>query len=97
MGGRNVNTRVPVHRHRIEAVVSELQKQIDKRIDKHGRDSFIGPHEIFGVLAEEVDEYLVEVRLEDHDKQVAELFDIAVAAVFGIASLRTNRAWTDEK
>lgn len=90
-----MKARVPVNNSRIKTVISELSGAINRRIEKHGRDSFIGPHEIYGVLAEEVDEYKAELRNDaDVERHIAELFDIAVAALFGIASLRANRVWT---
>jgi NTP pyrophosphatase (non-canonical NTP hydrolase) len=58
-----------------------------KKIEKHGRGAWMSRHETYGILAEEVDEVLEELRGNDNHKFAEELVDIAVVAIFGIASM----------
>jgi hypothetical protein len=75
-----VDTRTQVH------VLTQVAHQLGVRIAQHGPESFIGPHETLGILWEEFAELCDAVRANDRQQVRAELMDIAVAAVFGIAS-----------
>lgn len=61
------------------------------RFEQKGHGSFSSSHEILGILNEEMKEYTdaVHENQSDHDK-IEELKDIAVAALFGIASIRSG-------
>lgn len=79
----------------IAAVKSVVQK-LREKIKEKGPGAFCSRHEILGVLMEEVDEYREAVRLpgsgkETLDQLEAELKDIAVAAIWGIASIQTRK------
>jgi NTP pyrophosphatase (non-canonical NTP hydrolase) len=67
-------------------VLTQVGHQLGVRIAKHGPESFIGPHETLGILWEEFAELCDAVRANDTRQVRAELMDIAVAAVFGMAS-----------
>ncbi len=70
-------------------VLTELRDALDRRLGKHGSGAYAGPHEILGVIDEEYDELRDAVRSNVDADTAAELMDIAVGCVFGIASLRT--------
>jgi hypothetical protein len=67
-------------------VLNELRHELQRRTDKHGPLCFIGPHETLGILDEEFDELRDAVRANDSEEERKELMDIAVGAVFGVAS-----------
>ncbi len=60
------------------------------RLKQKHRGSFIGPHETFGIIAEEYDELLEALRADNVRDFHDELVDIAVAAILGITSLAVN-------
>lgn len=86
-----LKARVPVLDSEIQEALSALATALTKRLDLNGRDSFIGPHEILGVLREECREHEAEVHANSVDRQCEELLDISVTCVFGIASLKARR------
>lgn len=71
----------------IEEVLLLLKSDLDRRVKQHGRGIFISPHEIRGVLEEEVNEHLDEVKANNISKQLDELLDVAVVAIWGVASI----------
>jgi NTP pyrophosphatase (non-canonical NTP hydrolase) len=82
-----VNQRVPVLDTEIAAAFTLLGQHLKDRIARHGKNSFIGPHEILGIIDEEMDEFREAVRANSRPAVLSELEDIATGAVFGIASL----------
>ncbi len=68
-------------------VIDGLRGAIQKRLQRHGYGVAAGPHEILGILDEEMDELRDEVRANNHEKFYDELVDIAIAAIFGMASM----------
>jgi hypothetical protein len=81
--------RLQITDERIEAVFGDLTKALERRLRKHGRLSFIGPHEIFGILSEEVHELEHEIRNNDTAKTYQELLDVAIATIWGLVSIDT--------
>ena len=80
---------------RPQTTMNEVKDQIailvdatEKRLYKHGYGISSGPHEIFGIIAEEVDELIDEMRANNHDKFYDELVDIAVAAIYRMVSIQ---------
>ena len=74
----------------MNGAVNELQKQLCKRINEKGDGSFRSSHEILGVIIEQVDELIESVRRRREVGETgikAELFDIALACVFGAACI----------
>lgn len=72
----------------IDEVCRIVRQWMASRLEKHGRGAFVSPHEILGVVAEEYDELLEAVRKDSVSLVMAELTDVAVACLFGLASLR---------
>lgn len=86
------------HRHTIpETFIKESIDRIVKRIEektaKHGGHGYESTHEIYGILAEEFNKELLK---EVHDNNIEgfenELIDVAVSAIWGLASMRLLRA-----
>lgn len=76
----------------IENAIKYLEVGLDDRLRQHGTFSFIGPHEIMGVLDEEVNKELLDaVHANDEQQVLNELLDIAIGAIFGIASIQANK------
>lgn len=68
--------------------VESLKAAILKRLERHGYGIAVSPHEVLGIILEEVDELIDEVRGNDLQNQYDELVDIAIAAVFGMISIQ---------
>ena len=60
-----------------------------KRLEEKGREIWMSPHEISGQLTEEFDEFKQDVH--DNIDLIAELEDIIVAAMHGIASIKSGK------
>lgn len=58
-----------------------------RRIKEKGPGAYAGPHECFGIIAEEYDELRDAMRANDGAQFRKELLDIAVACVIGMASM----------
>lgn len=69
---------------RISAQIAEAAQ---KAVDAHG--NFVNIHEVYGVLAEEVDEFFQEVKAKFHhpDAIRAELLDIAAVCAKAIEQI----------
>lgn len=76
-------------------IKSSIQEVINRIREKNARKggaygySWASTHEIHGKLAEEMHELLVEMHLNKLGLFRDELIDIAVAAIWGIASIET--------
>lgn len=86
-----MNERVQVPEAQVDFAFGDVRKMMAKRLVQHGRGGYIGPHETYGILAEELNkECLDAVHANDVQQVIKELIDVAVGAIFGIASLREN-------
>jgi anthranilate phosphoribosyltransferase len=77
----------------LDSAINLVGVDLMARCEKHGVGTFASAHEIKGVLDEEYDEYLEAMRDDTHAgraQKVKELSDIAVAAIFGIASIQSG-------
>jgi len=75
----------------IALALSAISANLDRRLLKHGYGAYASPHEILGVIAEEYDELKDAVRSNVDADTAAEIIDIAVGCVFGVASMLTLR------
>jgi NTP pyrophosphatase (non-canonical NTP hydrolase) len=82
-----VDTRVEVMDTEIAAAFSVIGEAFKKRLQQHGKKSFIGPHEILGIIEEEVSELKEAVRSNKRAEVISELIDVGVGTLFGVASL----------
>jgi len=71
----------------IKQVVKLFEKSLWEEIKKKGNGAYISPHEVRGVMEEEFAEHMDELRANNLTKQVDELIDIAIAAMWGVASI----------
>lgn len=72
----------------VELALDKLRDQIFKRLHTKGFGSFASSHEILGIIVQETHEF--EATVHKKDPSVDELFDIAVAAIFGVASITSG-------
>lgn len=73
------------------AALEAVAHKLEYRLNQKGRGSFASSHEILGILIEEMTEFTEEVhKNSSSDELVKELLDIAVAAVWGIASIESG-------
>lgn len=73
--------------YKIDAALTAITNKIKYRLDKKGRGEYIGPHETYGIIAEEFNyELLLALHANDSVQFYKELLDIAVACVLGMAS-----------
>lgn len=82
-----MKSRVEVLDTEIAVAFSRLGDALKAALTKHGRDGYIGPHEIKGAIDEEVLELALAIHANDNAATVKELLDIGVGAIFGAASL----------
>ena len=82
---RSKRTKVP--QHHLNYALKQLSLRLKKKIAKHGGYTWESTHEIDGLLAEEMHEYIIEMHKNNLDECVNELIDIAATAIWGIASI----------
>jgi hypothetical protein len=82
-----MDTRVPVHRDKLEDVIEDITANLGRRIMQKGNLCHIGLHEMRGTVDEEWDEFKETVHNNDLGKAYRELSDIAVACWWGMASI----------
>jgi NTP pyrophosphatase (non-canonical NTP hydrolase) len=69
------------------AALDAMTVRVGQKIEKHGRGAYISNHETLGIVAEEYHELIDAVHQNDPVDVANELMDIAVAALFGVASM----------
>lgn len=83
-------------RHRLtvtdlQAATASVMEKTDYRANQKGMHVMSSSHEILGIIQEEMTEYQVEVHNNaDKGAKIEELKDIAVAAIWGIASIESG-------
>lgn len=83
-------------RHQLDIIdlkmaVEDVSEKLDYRAQQKGLGVMASNHEIYGIIRQETSEYedAIHRRLSDEEK-IEELKDIAVAAIFGIASIQSG-------
>lgn len=86
-----MNLRSQIPHSTFKEIFKELEYRNNVNIQDKGLGAFASNHKIYGVLAEELNEYLdaIQQKQSSADK-IDELYDIAVAAIFGIASINNQ-------
>lgn len=82
-----MNQRIDVSDMELASALKMVGDALSKRIAEKGRKSFIGPHEMSGMIDEEVIEFKEAIHANDRGKTVAEMLDISVGCVFSVASV----------
>ena len=74
----------------IERQLENLGKALRSALDTKGPGAFHSSHEAFGVLIEEVDEMKEALRAGDAEGFANEAMDVAIAALFTVASIQSH-------
>lgn len=75
----------------LKTAIGDVTVKLFFRATQKGLGSMASSHEILGIIDEEVNEYRNEVQTNSTaDHKIEELKDIAVAAIFGIASIQSG-------
>lgn len=83
----------------VDAVLAELRERIlnEMQPENKGQGVFVSQHEALGVLTEEYHEVIQEVRSDfPTNCYVDEMFDVAIVAVWAIASNKVQGEASDE-
>jgi predicted peroxiredoxin len=77
----------------VEDAIKFVSDEMTRRLQQKGRGALVSRHEIVGIIEEELDELKREMHANSNDREViAELADVAVPAIFGIACIRSGLA-----
>ena len=70
--------------------IAVIKEKIKMRLLQKHRGSYISNHETYGIMAEEFKELLDALQANDNMGFYAELMDVAVGAIIGMASMYAN-------
>ncbi len=86
-----MSSRIVISKEQALKAACEVNKKLLYRMETKGNKSYASIHEIYGLLHQELNELdeAIHKRYTDADK-IEELKDIAVAAIFGIASIESG-------
>ena len=73
--------------HQLTAAFTLLDKMTRQRLQEKGPGIYAGPHEAYGIIAEEVQELLQALVWNNREMFRSELVDIAVACLVALASV----------
>ena len=79
-------TRPEINQDAIVRAIDRIISKTEYRLQEKGRGVYAGPHETYGIIAEEFNELLDAMRENEGVAFHKELLDIAVACVIGMAS-----------
>lgn len=86
-----MNTRQQLSAEDLTKAICEVEEKLMFRANQKGFGTMASTHEILGIIDDEVQEYRDEVHAKsENEKKIEELKDIAVAAIFGIASIKSG-------
>jgi predicted transcriptional regulator len=75
----------------IQDVFDGIGKRLNERLSEKGRGIFLSSHEALGVITEEILELIDAVHQHDPESIKEELIDVAVAAIWGLVSVKSGR------
>lgn len=85
------NERQQLTSHDLDHAVSVVHEKLRYRADQKGFGTYASIHEALGILNEEMKEFTDEVHAkQSKHNQVEELKDIAVGAIWAIASINSG-------
>lgn len=85
------NTRHQLTLTDLQSAAASVMEKTDYRARQKGLGVMSSGHEILGIILEEVQEYQAEVHAKhSRSDKIEELKDIAVAAIWGIASIESG-------
>lgn len=86
-----MNKRQLLSENNLLAAIKDVEDKLIFRAKQKGLGAMASNHEILGIIDDELQEYRDEVHAKSKDeKKIEELKDIAVAAIFGIASIKSG-------
>jgi hypothetical protein len=85
----NRSKRTKVTEKNINESIKIIINKIHRKIAKNGGHTYESTHEIYGIIAEEYHELILELHSNRTEDFIFELEDLAVAAIWGIASMKT--------
>lgn len=86
-----MNTRQQLTEDDLANALETVARKLRYRMSQKGLGTMASRHEIYGVLAEEMHELMLEIHGKDKgDGLIRELTDIAVGCIFGIASIENK-------
>lgn len=86
-----MNNRQQLQLDDLIGALDEVEEKLRFRANQKGLGTMASTHEILGIIEDEVQEYRDEVHAKSEgEKKIEELKDIAVAAIFGIASIKSG-------
>jgi flagellar motor switch protein FliM len=89
-GEQMANARLEITQEQIEQAVMEFRLELNRRLKQKGYGTFASTHEIAGVVDEEHREMMEALHKNDKTHFKAELLDVAVGAVFGVACVNAG-------
>ena len=87
MGLELKNARLQLSRDNVLGAASAVSSRLKVKLEEREHHSMSSVHEILGLLVEEQAELIVAVHEGEHADVRAELIDVAVAAILGIACI----------
>jgi len=88
-----MDIRTELDKTQLDVVMADCKAELLSRIERHGNDSFVSSHECLGKLVEEMHELTEEVIANDPAAVEQELWDVAIAAIWAVASKRAANDW----
>jgi len=85
------NGRPQVTEEEVTETLETIQAMLEYRLEQKGRGAYASRHECLGIVEEEIHELREAVRSGELTDVGAELIDIAVAAIFGLASINSDK------
>ena len=82
--------RKPISKEEFEKVLDKVRLATEWQIKNKGDGAFVSTHEIVGVIQEEYSELLEELHKNNNQAFATELIDIAIACLWGYASMVAN-------
>jgi len=87
---KNTNNRKEVNWKSIDSAIEDVRDMIMQRIGEKGDGTFASRHEIFGIVSEEYHELVDALTENNNSYYSAELIDVAVACIFGLACVKAR-------
>ncbi len=87
-----MNIRCQLTKTDLQDAIEDVAVKTEYRAKQKGMGVMCSGHEILGIIQDEVQEYRDKVHAKSavHDDKIEELKDIAVAAIWGIASMQSG-------
>ena len=80
------NARI-MDKSKFDIVFVNIKALLKKRLEKHGSGGLSSTHEIYGILTEEMKELLDSIHENNSENIESELYDVLIAAFFGLVSI----------